>query len=105
MTSTIDAREQARTHGTYDVYIDIDIDCQELLDAIGLDYTTSEDDESQNEVKIILNSDEYEEMQHDCNFNYTDEQDIAHALLNYELSEYVTKVTIYKPNGNKITFE
>ena len=27
------------------------------------------------------------------------------ALLNDELSEYVTKATIYKPNGDKITFE
>ena len=105
MTSTIDARKDAQKSGTYDVYIDIDCDCEELLDAIGLDYTTSEDDESQNEVKIIPNSDEYEEMQHDCNFNYTDEQDIALFLLNPELSEYTTKVTIYKPTGDKITFE
>ena len=105
MTSTIDARKDAQKSGTYDVYIDIDCDCEELLDAIGLDYTTSEDDESQNEVKIILNSDEYEEMQHDCNFNYTNEQDIGLFLLNAELSEYVTKATIYKPNGDKITFE
>ena len=44
-------------------------------------------------------------MQHDCNFNYTDEQDIVLFLLNAELSEYVTKVTIYKPSGDKITFE
>jgi hypothetical protein len=98
-------RESARTQGTYDVYIDIDIDCQELLDACGLDYTTSEDDESQNEVKIILNSGEYEEMQHDCNFNYTNEQNIALFLLNAELSEYATRVQIYKPTGDKITFE
>ena len=105
MTSTIDARKDAQKSGTYDVYIDIDIDCEELLDARGLDYTTSEDDETQNEVKIILNSDEYEEMQHDCNFNYTDEQNIGLFLLNAELSEYVTKVTIYKPSGDKITFE
>ena len=105
MTSTIDARKDAKANGTYDVYIDIDCDCEELLDAIGLDYTTSEDDESQNEVKIILTPDEFEDVQRDCNFNYTDEQGIAAYLLNPELGEYTTKVTIYKPNGDKITFE
>ena len=98
-------REYARTQGTYDVYIEIDCDCEALLDAIGLDYKQCEDDDTQNEVKIILNSDEYEEMQHDCNFNYTDEQDIALFLLNAELSEYTTRVQIYKPSGDKITFE
>ena len=98
-------RDEARQSGTYDVYIEIDCDCEELLDACGLDYTRSEDDDTQNEVKIILNSDEYEEMQHDCNFNYTDEQDIALFLLNAELSEYTTRVQIYKPSGDKITFE
>ena len=105
MTSTIDARKDARTNGTYDVYIDIDCDCEELLDAIGLDYTTSEDDESQNEVKLILDSDEYGELVHDVNFAYTDEQDIALNLLNPELSEYTTRVQIYTPQGDKITFE
>ena len=99
------AKEDAVANGTYDVYIEIDIDCEELVDACGLDYTRTEDDDTQNEVCISLDAGEFEDLQADCNFNYTDEQDIAHALLNYELSEYVTKVTIYKPNGNKITFE
>ena len=31
----------------YKVAIEIDIDCEELLDAIGLDYTRSEDDDTQ----------------------------------------------------------
>ena len=35
-------RDEARKSGTYDVYIDIDIDCEELVDACGLDYTRSE---------------------------------------------------------------
>ena len=104
-TLTANRRSDAGGSGTYDVYIEIDIDCQELLDAIGLDYQESETDMSQNEICISLNSDEFEEMQHDCNFNYTNEQDIGLFLLNAELSEYVTKVTIYKPNGDKITFE
>ena len=105
MTSTIDARKDARTNGTYDVYIDIDCDCEELLDAIGLEYTTSEDDESQNEVKLILNEEDWDNFKFDCNFNYTDEQDIASILLNPELAEYTTRVQIYKPTGDKITFE
>ena len=103
--TTPDRRSDARKTGTYDVYIEIDIDCEELVDACGLDYERSETDDTQNEVCISLNSDEYEEMQHDCNFNYTDEQNIGLFLLNAELSEYVTKVTIYKPSGDKITFE
>ena len=110
MTSTIDAREQARTQGTYDVYIDIDCDCEELLDAIGLDYTTSEDDETQNEVKIILNKDEFTDVVNSAAQRWTfdrtfpDEQDIACALLNPELGEYTTRVQVYTPQGDKITF-
>ena len=37
--------------GTYDIYFEIDIDCEELLDAIGLDYVQCEDDDTQNEVQ------------------------------------------------------
>ena len=33
------------------------------------------------------------------------ETGLGTAILNPELGEYVTKVTIYKPNGDKITFE
>ena len=105
MTSTIDARKDAQKSGTFDVYIDIDVDCQELLDAIGLDYTTSEDDESQNEVKLILNRDEYDEFSFAIDFNTTDEQAISSYLLNHELGEYTTRVQIYKPTGDKVTFE
>ena len=105
MTSTIDARKDAQKSGTFDVYIDIDCDCEELLDAIGLDYTTSEDDESQNEVGLSLNTDEWDEFSFAIDFNTTDEQAISSYLLNHELGEYTTRVQIYKPNGDKITFE
>ena len=105
MTSTIDARKDARANGTYDVYIDIDCDCQEPLDAIGLDYTTSEDDESQNEVKIILNAAEFTDVFDQSVLSLTNEQTIACALLNYELGEYTTRVQVYTPQGDKITFE
>ena len=105
MTSTIDARKDARANGTYDVYIDIDCDCEELLDAIGLDYTTSEDDESQNEVKIILNKDEFCDVFETVQLAKANEQVFASRILNPELGEYTTKVTVYTPQGDKITFE
>ena len=105
MTSTIDARKDAQKSGTYDVYIDIDCDCEELLDAIGLDYTTSEDDESQNEVKIILNKDEFCDVFETVQLAKANEQIFASRLLNPELGEYTTKVTVYTPHGDKITFE
>ena len=105
MTSTIDARKDARDNGTYDVYIDIDCDCEELLDAIGLDYTTSEDDENQNEVKIILDKAEFTDVFDQSVLSMTNEQTIATALLNHELGEYTTRVQVYTPHGDKITFE
>ena len=46
----------------YKVAIEIDIDCQELLDAIGLDYTESEDDDTQNVVWITLTKDEFTDV-------------------------------------------
>ena len=88
----------------YKIALEIDCDCQELLDAIGLDYEVSDDDDTQNVVMLTLDEDEYEDFNHDCNFNYTDEQDIGTILLNPELGEYTTKVTIYKPNGDNISF-
>ena len=98
-------RDEARQSGTYDVYIEIDCDCEELLDACDLDYTRSEDDDTQNEIKLILDRDDYEELYERCPFEATNEQFIGCFLLNHELGEYVTKVTIYKPTGDKITFE
>ena len=95
----------------YKVAIEIDIDCQELLDAIGLDYTESEDDDTQNVVWITLDKDEFTDVLKEVSLSWTlddrlpDEQDIGTALLNPELGEYTTKVTIYAPSGDKITFE
>jgi CMP-2-keto-3-deoxyoctulosonic acid synthetase len=104
MTSTIDARKDARDNGTYDVYIDIDIDCEELLDATGLKYTTSEDDETQNEVKIVLDYDEFTDVFEQAPLAMTNEQTLATAILNHELGEYTTRVQVYTPQGDKITF-
>ena len=98
-------REEVARTGTYDVYIEIDCDCEELLDACGLDYTRSEDDDTQNEVKIILNKDEFCDVFETCQLLAANEQVFTERLLNYELAEYATKVTVYKPNGDKITFE
>ena len=102
---TQDRRLDARQTGTYDVYIDIDIDCEELVDACGLDYTRSEDDDTQNEVKIILDAAEFTDVFDQSVLSMTNEQTIATALLNHELGEYATKVTVYTPTGDKITFE
>ena len=107
MTRTqTDRRKDVQASGTYDIYIEIDIDCEELVDACGLDYERAEEDSSQNEVCISLDEDEYMELITDnmWNFNNVDEQIIGHALLNHELAEYVTKVTIYKPSGDIISF-
>ena len=98
-------RESSRTQGTYDVYIDIDCDCQELLDAIGLEYTTSEDDETQNEVALHWDRAEFTDVFDQSVLSMTNEQTIATALLNPELGEYTTKVTVYTPYGDKVTFE
>ena len=98
-----DTQQQGRS--TYDVYIEIDCDCEELLDAIGLDYKQCEDDDTQNEVCISLDHHEWTTgINDDVDFNRTNEQGISSYLLNPELGEYTTKVTIYKPNGDKITF-
>ena len=99
-------RDEARRNATYDIYIEIDIDCEELLDATGLDYTPCKDDDTQNEVCISLDEHEWSTgIYDDVDFGNTDEQGIAAYLLNPELGEYTTKVTIYKPTGDKVTFE
>ena len=95
------------THGHKDVYkvvFDIDIDCEELLDAIGLDYTRSELDDTQNVVEIELNTAEYKESIYDLALGSCNEQTISSYILNPELGEYTTKVTIYTPSGDKICF-
>tara|TARA_X000001316_G_C903115_1_gene20681 strand:- start:72 stop:392 length:321 start_codon:yes stop_codon:yes gene_type:complete len=102
--NTADRRKDVAKSGNYDIYIEIDCDCEELVDAVGLEYEEVADDSTQNEICISLDAGEYEDFQADANFNYTDEQDIGAILLNAELGEYVTKVTIFKPDGNIISF-
>ena len=98
-------RESSRTQGTYDFYIEIDCDCEELLDACDLTYTESETDETQNEVALHLTRAEFTDVLDQSVLSMTNEQTIATALLNAELGEYTTKGTVYTPYGDKITFE
>ena len=102
--------------------LDWELYCQEVLDANFDGYTVQDamgswksmpedskvviidTNDTQNEICLTLDAGEFEDLQHDCNFNYTDETDLGTALLNAELGEYVTKVTIYKPNCDIISF-
>jgi len=105
MQNKADRIKQARSQGTYDVYIEIDCDCEELLDAIGLEYEDVPDDTTQNEICISLDRAEFTDVFDQSVLSMTNEQTIATALLNAELGEYTTKVTVYTPTGDKITFE
>ena len=89
----------------YKVAVEIDIDCQELLDAIGLPYTRSENDDTQNVVWLKLDYDEFTDVFEQAPLSITNEQTLGRALLNDELSEYTTKVTAYLPSGDNITFQ
>jgi hypothetical protein len=97
-------REHSRTQGTYDVYIEIDCDCEELLDACDIDYKQCTDDNTQNEVAFHLDRQDYTDLIDQSVLSMTNEQTLATALLNHELGEYTTKVTIYTPHGDKICF-
>ena len=90
---------------TYDLYFEIDCDCEELLDAIGLEYKQCEDDDTQNEVLVSLDQAEFTDAVDHSVLSTTNEQTIATHVLNPELGEYTTKVTIYTPYGDKITFQ
>ena len=103
-TTQTDRRKDVQKSGTYDIYIEIDCDCEELLDACGLDYRRCEEDSTQNEVGLVLDKQEYLDATEGFNWALLNEVDIGSELLNYELGEYVTKVTIYKPTGDIISF-
>ena len=88
----------------YKVAVEIDIDCEELLDACDLDYTRSEDDDTQNVVWLTLDYDEFNDVFEQAPLCMTNEQTLGTALLNPELGEYTTKVTAYLPSGDNICF-
>ena len=106
ITDAAQHRINAKEKGTYDVYIEIDIDCEELVDACGIDYTRSVEDDTQNEICISLSKDEFKDTFEHVNItdDYWNEVSITEILLNPEMCEYVTKVTIYKPNGDIVCF-
>ena len=106
ITDAAQHRIDAKDKGTYDVYIEIDIDCEELVDACGIDYTRSVEDNTQNEICLSLTPDEFKDTFEHVNItdDYWNEVSITEILLNPEMCEYVTKVTIYKPNGDIISF-
>ena len=103
--TTVQDTVHSQGRRTYDVHIEIDIDCEELLDATDLNYSKSEDDDTQNVVIICLNEDEFHDVFDQSLLSMTNEQTLATAILNHELGEYTTKVTVYTPHGDKITFE
>ena len=102
---TADRRLDSRQSGTYDVYIEIDCDCEELLDAIGLEYKQCEDDDTQNEICISLNRDEFCDVFETVQLAKANEQLFASRILNPELGEYTTKLTVYTPSGDVIMFK
>ena len=103
MTQDIQSKV-AQGRSSYDIYFEIDCDCEELLDAIGLDYKQCEDDDTQNEVALYLTRAEATDVLDQSVLSMTNEQTLAAAVLNHELSEYTTKATIYTPSGDKICF-
>ena len=102
--TTVQDTVHSKGRSTYDLYFEIDCDCEELLDAIGLEYKQCEDDDTQNEVAFHLDRAEYIDLIDQSVLSMTNEQTIATHVLNYELGEYTTKATIYTPYGDKICF-
>ena len=90
---------------TYDFYFEIDCDCEELLDAIGLDYKQCEEDDTQNEVCISLTKDEFCDVFETVQLAKANEQVFASRILNPELGEYTTKLTVYTPSGDVMMFK
>ena len=102
--TTVQDTVHSKGRSTYDIYFEIDCDCEELLDAIGLEYKQCEDDDTQNEVLIEMTPAEFTDVVDQSVLSMTNEQTIATAVLNHELGEYTTKATIYTPSGDKICF-
>ena len=103
--TTVQDTVHSQGRSTYDIYFEIDCDCEELLDAIGLEYTQCKDDDTQNEVLISLDTEEAADVLDQSVLSMTNEQTLAAAVLNHELSEYTTKATIYTPSGDVIMFK
>ncbi len=95
----------------YDFHIEIEeqwIDVAKAIDELDLvpnvDYSQSEDDYTKIVIFKNLDEDEYLDLQEKIDFNNCNEQSISSELLNDVFGKYTTKVTIYKPDGNVISF-
>ena len=99
-------RNWSNDRDAHDYVTDLDwqMYCEEVLDAIGLEYHQCKDDDTQNEVCIELDTDEATDVLDQSVLSLTNEQTLAAAVLNHELSEYTTKATIYTPSGDRIQF-
>ena len=96
------------THGRKDVYkviLDIDIDVEELLDAVGIDYAKSEHDYTQNVVSFELDYDGFTDVFEQAPLSITNECTIATALLNHELGDCCTRAEVLTPAGDTIIFK
>ena len=89
----------------YTINIEIDIDCEELLDAIGLDYELSKDDDTQNVIGLTLDQEDFNDVFETCQLSKANEIEFGSRLLNPELGEYCTKVTVLTPDNNTIIFK
>ena len=89
----------------YTINIEIDIDCEELLDAIGLDYERSKDDDTQNIIGLTLDQEDFNDVFETCQLSKANEIEFGTRLLNPELGEYCTKVTVLTPDNNTIIFK
>ena len=81
--ATVQDTVHAQGRSTYDVHIEIDIDCEELVDAVGLDYTRSENADTQNVIIISLDTGEAHDVLDQSILTMTTEQTIGSALLNH----------------------
>ena len=104
-TLTANRRSDAGGTGTYDVYMEIDCDCEELLQACDIEYDQCKDDGIQNEVAFHLDREDFLEDIGTAPLHELNEQNIAQVLLNPELGEYTTKLTVYTPSGDVIMFK
>ena len=85
----------------YKVVVEIDEECEEIVDVCGLDYIRSEDDDSQIVVWLTLNDDEFFDI-----FERNELlEEISERLLNAEIAEFTNRITVYKPTGDTIKFE
>ena len=89
----------------YTVNIEIEVDCQEQLDAIGLNYERSKKDDTINIIGLKLNQEEFNDVFETCQLSKANEIEFGSRLLNPELGEYCTKVTVLTPDNNVIIFK